>query len=178
MIQLIELLNEFTSRNPNTRTLGQRFLDFINTDPAPFDRESPIGHITGSAWLVNPSKSKVLLTHHRKLDRWLQLGGHSDGDPDTLRVAMREATEESGISGITPLSGKIFDLDIHPIPASSSMPEHLHYDIRFALLAPHEKFVISEESSDLAWVPVAQLGEYSSERSLLRMGELWLTGGG
>jgi 8-oxo-dGTP pyrophosphatase MutT (NUDIX family) len=121
---------------------------------------------------VNEPGTHVLLTHHRKLDRWLQLGGHSDGDPDTLAVARREAEEESGLP-VRVLGTAIFDLDVHEIPARKGDPAHYHYDVRFIFVADHEGFEVSDESHDLAWVPIDGLADYSTEESLLRMGRKW-----
>lgn len=128
------------------------------------------GHLTGSAWIVDRTRRRVLLTHHRKLDKWLQLGGHADGDPDLTAVALREAQEESGLRSVARVSPAIFDLDVHEIPAGSTDPVHRHYDLRFLLEADaDEPLVISAESKDLAWVELDRLAEYSSEESLLRM---------
>lgn len=95
--------------------------------------------MTGSAWLLNPDGTKVLLTHHKKLNRWLQFGGHSDGESNTWNVALREVTEESGIQNIQFVSSDIFDVDIHTIPENSKKnePEHKHYDIRFFIKSPN-----------------------------------------
>jgi 8-oxo-dGTP pyrophosphatase MutT (NUDIX family) len=110
------------------------------------------------------------LTHHFKLDRWLQLGGHADGDTDILRVAMREAHEESGLDDIKPLSQGIFDVDVHPIPARDTEPRHLHYDVRFLLEADaNAPLVISSESKDLAWIPLMDIARITTERSIARM---------
>ena len=149
--------------------------DFISTTPDCFERSHREGHITGSAWLVNPDGDKVLLTLHRKLQRWMQTGGHADGDPEPLRVALREAAEESGIDGITPLHHGIFDIDIHRIPGNKAKgePAHLHYDIRYLLLAPHENFRISNESDALAWWSRREIAQKAAEldASVLRMAE-------
>lgn len=115
----------------------------------------------------------MLLTHHRKLGRWLQLGGHSDGDPFTLGVALREAQEESGIMDVTVVTDEIFDLDVHEIPGNAREPAHIHYDVRFLLRAERTDFVVSEESSELAWVPREALPSYTSEPTMLRMWEKW-----
>ena len=115
------------------------------------------GHLTGSAWIVSSDRSRTLLTHHHKLDKWLQLGGHADGDGDLLAVALREAREESGLTRLRPASTEIFDCDRHLIPARGSEPEHYHYDLRFMIEAdPGEPLVISNESKDLAWIEVAR----------------------
>ena len=128
------------------------------------------GHLTGSAWIVNAARTQTLLTHHRKLDKWLQLGGHADGDPDLLAVAMREAREESGLTSVTPLSGEIFDVDRHLIPERKNEPEHYHYDLRFLFEADgDEPLVVTNESKDLAWVELAEVARLNPEESMLRM---------
>ena len=108
--------------------------------------------------MVSDDGARFLLTHHRKLGRWLQLGGHSDGDADTAAVALREATEESGIGGLTlaTVAGVVqpLDLDAHEIPARAGEPAHVHYDVRFLVIAPRDAVVaISEESLALRWFP-------------------------
>jgi len=128
------------------------------------------GHLTGSAWIVSPDRKQTLLTHHHKLDKWLQLGGHADGDGDLLAVAMREAREESGLTLLRAVSGAAFDCDRHLIPARGAEPEHYHHDLRFMIEAdPTEPLVISNESKDLAWVEVARVTTLNSEESMARM---------
>ncbi len=107
---------------------------FVARTPLCFGRRTLAGHVTGSAWIVDRARERALLTHHRKLGLWLQLGGHSDGDPDTLAVALREAREESGLGSVRPATEAIFDVDVHEIPARQSEPTHLHYDVRWKTL--------------------------------------------
>lgn len=130
-------------------------LDFLiyGDENNKYVRTNLAGHITGSAFLFNRDYSKVLLTHHKKLNRWLQFGGHSDGDTNTLHVAQRETTEESGIANFTPLTNEIFDVDAHTIPANATKnePAHTHYDIRFAFVTDQADFVVSDESDTLQW---------------------------
>ena len=145
---------------------------FIDSHPDCFERSCQVGHITGSAWIVNRAGDRVLLTHHRKLGRWLQPGGHSDGDPDTLEVALREAREESGLD-VRALDEAIFDLDVHLIPARGHEPAHYHYDVRFLVQAMEERFRVSEESCALAWVPADRVGVFTSDESVLRMARKW-----
>ncbi len=109
---------------------------FIDSHPDCFERSCQVGHITGSAWIVNRAGDRVLLTHHRKLGRWLQPGGHSDGDPDTLEVALREAREESGLD-VRALDEAIFDLDVHLIPARGHEPAHLKHPLIFSQDGEH-----------------------------------------
>jgi 8-oxo-dGTP pyrophosphatase MutT (NUDIX family) len=122
---------------------------------------------------VDTRGSHTLLTHHRKLDKWLQLGGHADGDHDVVRVALTEAREESGIADVRLLHPEIFDLDIHVIPARSSEAEHLHFDVRYVVLAGHADHVVGLESFDLAWVPVDRITDFTNEESMLRMARKW-----
>ena len=114
----------------------------------------------------------VLLAYHAKLGRWLQPGGHSDGDPDTLAVALREAREESGLD-VRVLDDAIFDIDVHGIPARDGEPAHLHFDVRSLVQARDDRFRVSEESHALAWVPAAGLNTLTDEESVLRMARKW-----
>jgi len=145
-------------------------LRFVETHADCLQRTCVPGHLTGSAWIVNPDRTRTLLTHHHKLDKWLQLGGHADGDGDLLAVALREAREESGIAGVRAVAAEIFDCDRHLIPARGAEPEHYHYDLRFMIEAnPAEPLVISNESKDLAWVEIARVTTLNSEESMARM---------
>ncbi len=140
-----------------------------------FFRSNLQGHFTGSAWLVSVDGRRVLLTHHRKLNRWLQLGGHADGDSDLARVALREAEEESGLTDLE-VESEIFDLDRHWIPERADVPGHWHYDVRFVVRARNsEDFVVSEESHALAWREIADIAaDPDADESLRRMAGRWL----
>jgi 8-oxo-dGTP pyrophosphatase MutT (NUDIX family) len=115
--------------------------------------------------------------HHRKLDRWLQPGGHADGDVDLARVALREAQEETGVAGLC-VEGGIFDIDRHRIPARGDEPEHWHYDVRYVVRAgADERFTVNPESRALAWRSVAEVAaDDSLDASLRRMAHKWLAG--
>ncbi|HKQ48720.1 MAG TPA: NUDIX hydrolase [Phycisphaerae bacterium] len=147
---------------------------FVREHPGCFDSTFEPGHLTGSAWLLDSAGQRVLLTHHRKLDKWIQLGGHADGDPDLLAVALREAQEESGITDIRPVSEEIFDLDVHDYPATATEGEHEHFDIRF-LLKVHGKdeYAVSDESHDLAWFTYEALAPMDLDEAVRRMAEKW-----
>lgn len=130
-------------------------LDFIDlsNDPLAFSRERTEGHFTASSWIVNKRRTHALLTLHRKLNRWLQLGGHADGNENLLEVAMDEAREESGLSSLRIVDQFIFDIDKHIIPANATIDQHFHYDVRFLIEAEiDEPLTISSESKALAWV--------------------------
>lgn len=133
-------------------------------------RTCALGHLTGSAWIVDVSRHRALLTHHRKLDKWLQPGGHADGDSDLLAVALREAREETGLTRLTAVSPEIFDVDRHWIPSHGEVAGHWHFDLRFLVEAdPEEALWVSDESHDLMWVELTRIAVLNPEESMLRM---------
>ncbi len=171
---LLALLQEYRTRYPEEHDMVDRAIAFVTAHEDCFERSLAVGHITGSAWVVSRDGARVLLTHHAKLNRWLQPGGHADGDPDVLRVALREAEEETGLPA-EPVDLGLFDVDIHVIPARGAEPAHDHVDMRFAVRVDDARpFVVSSESHDLAWVPVDRLTEVTREPSMLRMAAKWL----
>lgn len=173
--ELIQQLEEYRGRWPGEAETVDRFIGFLSAHPDGFERSVAIGHVTGSAWLVDAAGRRVLLTHHKKLDMWIQLGGHADGDADVLRVALREAREESGLRAIEPVSRRIFDVDVHRIPARPGEPEHLHLDVRYALRATgDEPVVLSDKSHELRWIDIAHLDPLTREESMRRMAAKWL----
>jgi 8-oxo-dGTP pyrophosphatase MutT (NUDIX family) len=167
LLQLLENHQPFTQEETQFK---QQMIEFVNQNPDCFERSLLIGHITGSAWIVDKSRQFTLLTHHRKLDKWFQTGGHCDGDSDVLNVAMKEAMEETGLADIQAVSPNIFDIDIHEIPERKGVPTHLHYDVRFLLEADiNEPLIISSESSDLAWVELSKVSQLNNSQSIMRM---------
>lgn len=172
---LLTKLAAYTPLDGPERRAYERMVAFVRANPACFERLLLAGHVTASAWLLDRSGDRVLLTHHKQLGRWLQLGGHADGNGDVLSVALREAQEESGLSTITPVSTDIFDVDVHPIPAHRDMPTHEHYDVRF-LLQTHgdEKYRVSDESHELAWVSPSKLPALNVDESVQRLHRKWL----
>ena len=170
------LLMDYLRRWPaEAETIGL-FLELLEDAENPFMRERLAGHFTASAWLVDRDGTRVLLTHHRKLGLWLQLGGHADGEEDFATVAMTEAREESGLDTLSFDDDAIFDLDRHWIPEHKGVPAHWHYDVRFVVRATgREDFVVSDESHALAWRDIASLvGDEGADASLRRMARKWL----
>lgn len=168
-------LNAYQARWSTETDVAGLFCELLADAEDPFVRRRLAGHFTASSWLVDRSGTRVLLTHHRKLDRWLQLGGHADGDRDLSRVALREAEEESGLCGLT-VEPAMFDLDRHWIPERGDVPGHWHYDVRYVVRAgDNEDYVVSEESHDLAWREIAQIAaDPASDDSMRRMADKWL----
>lgn len=177
---LVVALEGHARQRPGQAGVVRRMLDFLGRHGRhAFERANREGHFCGSAWVVErptgtpPTAARVLLTHHRKLGRWLQLGGHADGETDLREVALAEAREESGLQTLE-LLPEIYDVDIHEIPARPGEPAHLHLDVRYALLADaREPLVTSAESHALAWVAVVDLLGPGTEPSIARMARYW-----
>ncbi len=152
------------------RAMAAEYAPFVAAHADCLWRTCLTGHLTASAWVVDRERRRTLLTHHRKLNRWLQLGGHVDGNPDLAAAALREATEESGLADVRLVSADFFDLDRHRIPARGAEPEHWHYDVRFLFEADAAApLVISDESHQLAWIELAQVAALNPGESLARM---------
>ncbi len=164
------LLGSFESADPAQIETRERMLAWIDRYPLDAHLRTRLeGHLTASALVLNHARTHALLTHHKKLDRWLQLGGHCDGDANLVRVALREAIEESGIEDLT-IDPRIVDLDIHTIPARGAEPAHLHLDVRFLVHAPEGASVsASDESHALAWVAGPDLAVLNTDDSVQRL---------
>lgn len=170
--QLLTLLNQHIPFDKDEHQMWQDTLQFVTQNPDCFERWLAIGHVTGSAWVVDSSSQVALLMHHQKLDRWFQPGGHADGESDILKVALKEAQEETGLNDIRAVSSQIFDVDVHLIPANSKEAAHFHYDIRFLFEANSQiPLQQNNESKALAWVPYTKVHEYNSSPSIMRMVE-------
>jgi len=173
--QVLNLLNQYVEDELENRHSKGVLIEFAKQYENCCERTLTVGHFTGSCWLVSNDGDRVLLTHHKKLERWLQLGGHADGDSDLAQVALREAEEESGLSDLI-VEPEIFDLERHAIPARGADAEHYHHDVRFVVHATgSEDFVVSDESHALAWRVISELvDDDEAEESIRRMARKWL----
>ncbi len=168
--KLLTLLKDHKPFDTDENRATENTINFINSNSDCFQRENLTGHLTASAWIINRDNSGIILTRHRKLNKWIQCGGHADGESDLAVVALREAAEETGLKSIVLLSSTIFDVDVHAIPAHQQTAEHIHYDIRFLFAADeNESLIVSDESIALAWIPLSELANYTSNHSILRM---------
>ncbi len=175
MFDLQHGLDAYFTDEPAEADARRRFLELLSTTPRCFHRDAFPAHFTASAWLVSGDGARALLMHHRKLDRWLQPGGHADGDADLPRVALREATEETGLVDLV-VAEAPFDLDAHRIPARGPEPEHWHYDVRFLVRATgSEQFQANHESRAMAWRDIAEVADDAGiDASIRRMARRWL----
>jgi len=169
--QLLSQLQHYKPYDTHEAQMQAKTIAFIKKHKDCFLRSNLSGHLTGSAWVLDYTNQFTLLTHHLKLDKWLQLGGHADGVEDMLAVALKEAHQESGLRSLEPINPNIiFDIDTHIIPACNETPEHIHFDIRFLLRADRfESLVQNSESKALAWVHLWDVGKFNQERSMMRM---------
>lgn len=166
---LIEQLKLYRPVDANEERMRVRILKFVQAHKACFHRTLRAGHITGSAWVVNRERTHTLLVHHRRLDRWLQPGGHADDETDALAIALREAEEETGLR-VTAVSAAIFDVDAHEIPARKKEPAHVHYDIRYLVEADMTGgVVVSPESRAVEWVRLSRVAAMNTDESVLRL---------
>jgi len=167
--QLIELLTIHIPLDSMEADHKKRTLDFIANTARCTCRETRFGHVTASAWILSPDRTEVLLTHHKKLNRWLQPGGHVENDRTIQEAATREAREESGVHDLELLDDRIFDIDVHLIPARKADPDHYHYDFRFIFQSSTREFSVSDESHDLAWIKLTEINVDVAEESIIRM---------
>lgn len=144
--------------------LRQVYLDHLATHPDGMWKACADGHVTASALVIDPSRERVLLTLHKKLRMWLQMGGHCEPVDETLaRAALREGTEESGIAGLALLAAWPRAVDRHHTPCA------WHLDVQYAAVAPPGAVeAISDESLDLRWFPYAEVADVADD-SVVRL---------
>ena len=146
--------------------LRQAYLDHLAAHPDGVWKACSAGHVTASALVIDPERGRVLLTLHRKLRMWLQMGGHCEPqDASLAAAALREATEESGVAGLSLLPGGPVRLDRHPIPP----PCHCHFDVQYAVLAPPDaRHAVSDESLDVRWFAYDEVADVA-DASVVRL---------
>jgi len=167
------LLLAYNSSCEQQEKLKQQMLNFLSNSDC-FERGCVAGHFTASALLLDRDQQKALLMHHRKLNKWVQVGGHCDGNPDVLAVAIQEAQEESGIKSIIPVTRTILDLDIHLIPGNNFEAEHLHYDVRFLLKVNSDEALHgNDESLDVRWFANDLATLPTASQSVTRLFDKW-----
>jgi len=173
---LLNMLKRYTARHPEELEVAERIQQLVAESPGCFERHCRPGHITASAWVLSYDQSRCVLIHHRKLGRWLQPGGHADGDSDVVAVALREVQEETGLLVESHDNHQPLDIDVHRIPArvgpTGKIIEdaHDHHDIRFLFQAvADQQLTLSEESNDVRWFTHQDVLAVTDEESVLRM---------
>ena len=169
--QLVHTLNNYQTSFDEEKATIPRFKSLLNNFPTCYQRSLVTGHITASAWIIDEFGTSALLVHHKKLNRWLQPGGHADGDENIIAVATREAKEETGLKSLKLIDESIFDIDIHLIPRHKDIQSHYHHDIRFLFMADKtENYIVSDESNELAWIPMDRMDNFTRNNiSIYRM---------
>lgn len=153
---------------PSLQATREQVLAFVDAHDDALVRSCVTGHLTGSAFIVDPATRRFLLLHHTKLRKWLQPGGHADGDGNLAAVALREATEETGIDGLRVVVPAI-DIDVHLVEPPNEVPHH-HYDLRFLVIAPSgAQFAGNHESTELRWTRLDEIDSLGCDDGVLRM---------
>lgn len=170
-------IGDYQPSDPRERGFQQRMLELLAL-PAPTSRQQFVpGHLTASAFVLSPERDAVLLILHKKLQLWLQPGGHIEADDvSLLAAAHREVAEEVGLALPASVTGAVFDLDIHTIPARKDEPAHEHFDVRFCFHSPTLAFAINDEVVDARWAPLARIDQLTTDESVLRVARKLLAG--
>jgi 8-oxo-dGTP pyrophosphatase MutT (NUDIX family) len=172
-VTLAEALAHHVPADADEAAHLRTIVEFVGRHADPFDRRIGEGHLTGSALVLSPGADRVLLVHHRKLQRWLQPGGHADpGEAAGEAVALREAWEETGIAGLLlhPGAPRPLDVDVHAIPAFGDEPAHAHLDLRYLVIAPETAGITlsAAESNDARWFGWDELRALDLDPGLVR----------
>ena len=168
--ELIRLLTSYSPVDADEQRYRIEMLDRAAVAHDPFNRQDYApGHFTASAFVIHPDGDRVLVIHHGKIGIWVQPGGHVDPDDERLlTAAAREATEETGVTDLTPIGDGLVDVDIHVFPEGSGQPRHLHFDLRFGFVAGSGDLAITPEVRDCRWVTPRELIALGVDRSVLR----------
>lgn len=177
--RLLAQLRNYASADAAEAEDRRAMLELLTSAEDAFSRGHFVpGHITASCYIVD-AEGRLLLHHHKRLDRWLQMGGHVEANESPDLAALREGREESGLPDLVQMTDGIFDLDIHPIPAAKGEPDHAHFDIRYLARTESPEAAVADraESNDLAWVTLSRAAELmagpESARVLRKIERLW-----
>ena len=172
MYNLFEEVKKYSPYDFNEAESKRKILNFLLENENCFSRTNLNGHVTAGGFVCD-GKGNILLNHHKASGMWFQFGGHSDGNPNPLEVAIREIGEEAGITNSRLAFNGIFDLDVQQIPysAKKNEPEHFHYDVNFLFKVKNKFFKISDESMEIKWVTIKEAKALvdKRDRAMLRM---------
>ena len=162
-------LEEYKPYNEQEEKDKEIFLRYMDTFDNLFTRENEFAHFTASAWLVNEDYTKVLMAYHNIYNSWSWVGGHADGDVDLLNVALKEASEETGLTNVTPVSKEIYSIEILGVPAhvkkGKHVATHVHLNVTYLLKASENDLtcIKPDENSDIGWFKLDKAVEKSTE---------------
>ena len=173
--QLLTLLNTYVCEDAAEWNSVTRARQMITQHADIWLQSCREGHVTGSGLVLNPESKRVLLLHHRKLQLWLQMGGHGEDEFDPSRTALREAFEESGLTDLAffpnPVQPMLIDVDTHIIPARNEQPEHYHLDFRylFSTASPEKIQLARAEAKELRWFAFSEIAALPLKPATLRL---------
>lgn len=168
-MELLNAIEAFIPCNEQEESDKAEILKYLKEQKNVFSRENRIAHITASGWITNKTRDKVLMAYHNIYDSWSWLGGHADGDQDLLKVALKEAREESGIERVVPVMETIFSLEILTVDGHKKkgiyVPSHLHLNITYLLEADERETLVikPDENSQVAWFGLDEAVKASAE---------------
>ncbi|MBQ7455316.1 MAG: NUDIX hydrolase [Clostridia bacterium] len=166
---LIEALARYVPFNAQEEMDRKLILVRLETVPAVFSRENALAHMTASAWVTNPARTKVLMAYHNLYRSWSWLGGHADGETDLLAVALREVREESGICSVRPVLREPFSIESLTVDGhvkrGQYVSSHLHLNVTYLLEADENEALAAkpDENSAVAWFSLDDAIAASSE---------------
>ncbi|MGG7177885.1 NUDIX hydrolase [Clostridium paraputrificum] len=173
----INEIKNYIPYNDQEKADKYNIIEAINKHNNLLTRENKVMHITSSGYIVNKTKDKVLMIYHKIYNSWSWTGGHADGDEDLLYVAIKEAKEETGLEVVTPISNKIFSLDILPVNGhfknGSFVSSHLHLSVAYLLEADenHTLTINEEETNGVKWIPIDEINIHCSEADMIKLYE-------
>ena len=168
-MEIYEQIKAYRPWNEQERQDQILILDFLRKNSDAFYRTNLLAHMTASAWVVNPQRSKALMVYHRLYDSWSWTGGHADGEEDLLAVALREVREETGVQRLRPVTEEIYSLEVLTVDGHEKhgryVPSHLHLNATYLLEAEEDQplRVCEEENTGVAWFSLADALSASTE---------------
>ena len=168
-MKIVKDIEKYRPCNEQERHDQALILDFLNRNEDAFLRSNRLAHMTASAWIVNPARTKTLMVYHKLYDSWSWTGGHADRETDLLAVALKEAREETGIVHVRPVSGEIFSLEVLTVDGHEKRGEyvssHLHLNVTYLLEAEESDTlrICKEENSGVAWFTLEEALKASTE---------------
>lgn len=168
--KLMRQIEAYEPYNEQEKKDKELILSMLKSTPELFLRENGYAHMTASAWIVNETMDKALMAYHNIYHSWSWLGGHADGDEDLLRVALKEAREESGIVNVRPYSEDIFSIEVLTVDGhvknGNYVSSHLHLNVTYLLIADEKDMleIKADENSGVRWFPLREAVDASTEK--------------